>query len=215
MMQQVGPRFSLEKMQVAQTQALQVLQQAAAQFRSGMTEADAVVLLTEMLAAAGATSHWHPPIVRFGRNTSKVYHEASEPNVCLQDTDIFFIDIGPVFDGHEADVGATFVRGDAPELQRVQQACQQVFAEVAAYWADTGGSGQALYQFAAQRAAAHGMQLNHQIKGHRIGDFPHKLYASGQLGDWAQTLQSGIWVLEIQLLDPSCGRGGFVEQVLI
>jgi Xaa-Pro aminopeptidase len=213
-MQQVGPYFSLEKMRGAQTQALQVMQAAAAQLTTGMTEEEAVALLTNMLALAGVDTHWHPPIVRFGRNTSKVYHEKSDPTVSLQATDIFFIDIGPVFDGHEADVGATFVRGDDPVLLRVQQACQQVFTEVAAHWTDTGISGQALYQFAAQRAAAYEMQLNHQIKGHRVGDFPHKLYASGQLGDYTAPLESGIWVLEIQLLDPLTGMGGFVEQVL-
>lgn len=213
-MQQVGPNFSLDKMRVAQTQALQVMQAAAAEFATGMTEDAAVGVLTNMLAAAGVDTHWHPPIVRFGRNTSKVYHEKSEPDVCLQASDIFFIDIGPVFDGHEADVGATFVRGHDAALCQIQQACQQVFTEVAAHWAATGMSGQALYQFAAQRAAACGMQLNHQIKGHRVGDFPHKLYASGQLGDYTASLEAGIWVLEIQLLDPVTGKGGFVEQVL-
>ena len=212
--QQVGPLFSLEKMQLAQQRALAVMAEAAATFSVGMSEQQAAAVLLELLESAGASGHWHPPIVRFGKNTSKIYKEASDPTIVLQQDDIFFIDIGPVFDQHEADVGATYVMGQQPELLRVQQACHQVFAEVAAHWRLSGENGAALYNFAQSRANLLGMQLNHQIKGHRLGDFPHKLYANDQLGDYTGALRSGIWVLEIQLLDPTTGYGGFVEQVL-
>ncbi len=212
--QAVGPDFSLTAMQQAQTQALQVLEQLATQLLPGMTEHQACALALQLLQQAGAEQHWHPPIVRFGRNTAKIYSEVSDATVRLQVEDIFFIDIGPVFAGHEADVGATFCLGHNPEQHRVQQAVHQVFDQVAMHWRQTGCSGEALYQFAANEAARYGMQLNHQIKGHRVGDFPHKLYASGQLGGCDGEVRSGIWVLEIQLLDPVSGFGGFVEQVL-
>jgi Xaa-Pro aminopeptidase len=212
--QQVGPNFSLAAMQHAQQQALEVLQQLADQLEPGMTESQAAALAMELLKQAGAEQHWHPPIVRFGRNTAKIFSEQSDPAVVLQPEDIFFVDIGPVFAGHEADVGATYCRGTKPEHHAVQQAVQQVFSQVAAHWRATACSGAALYQFASEAAAQYGMVLNHQIKGHRVGDFPHKLYASGQLGGCADEIRSGIWVLEIQLLDPQTGLGGFVEQVL-
>lgn len=209
-----GAHFSLAAMQGAQQQALVALEEIAARLKPGMTEPEAATLALQVLQQAGAEQHWHPPIVRFGRNTAKIYSEASEPGVCLQPEDIFFIDIGPVFDGHEADVGATFCLGDQPAQRKVRQATSAVFQQVAAHWKATGCSGSALYQYAKQCAEAFGMQLNHQIKGHRVGDFPHKLYASGQLGGYEGTLRAGIWVLEIQLLDPASGFGGFMEQVL-
>ncbi|WP_430456267.1 M24 family metallopeptidase [Rheinheimera sp.] len=212
--QAVGPNFSIAAMQQAQMHALQVLQQLATQLQPGMTEHQACALAQQLLQQAGAEQHWHPPIVRFGRNTAKIYSEVSDATVRLQAEDIFFVDIGPVFAGHEADVGATFCLGHNPEQHRVQQAVHQVFEQVAMHWRQTGCSGEALYQFAADAAARYGMQLNHQIKGHRVGDFPHKLYASGQLGSCDGEVRSGIWVLEIQLLDPATGFGGFVEQVL-
>lgn len=212
--QKVGPDFSLTAMQQAQTLALQVLEQLATQLLPGMTEHQACTLAQQLLQQAGAEQHWHPPIVRFGRNTAKIYSEVSDATVRLQAEDIFFIDIGPVFAGHEADVGATFCLGHNPEQHKVQQAVHRVFDQVAMHWRQTGCSGEALYQFAADEAARYGMQLNHQIKGHRVGDFPHKLYASGQLGGCDGEVRSGIWVLEIQLLDPVSGFGGFVEQVL-
>lgn len=212
--EKVGPVFSLVAMQQAQHAALQVLQQLASQLQPGMTESEAVALTTLLLQQAGAEQHWHPPIVRFGPNTAKIYSEPSDPAVVLQSNDIYFIDIGPVFAGHEADVGATFCVGSDPTHLQVQQAVHQVFDEVAMHWRNTGCSGAALYAFAEAAAARHQMVINHQIKGHRVGDFPHKLYASGQLAGLQHDIRSGIWVLEIQLLDPVSGYGGFVEQVL-
>lgn len=212
--QSVGPNFSVAAMQQAQILALQVLQQLADQLQPGMTEVQAATLALQLLQQAGAEQHWHPPIVRFGHNTAKIYSEASDPTVLLQTDDIFFVDIGPVFAGHEADVGATYYLGSNPQHRAVQQAAHQVFDQVAAHWRATGCSGAALYSFAGEAAAAHGMVLNHQIKGHRVGDFPHKLYANGQLGGCDGEVRSGIWVLEIQILDPLSGVGGFVEQVL-
>lgn len=212
--QRVGAGFSLTAMQQAQLIALDCLQQIAARLQPGISEADAIAIANTVLQQAGAEQHWHPPIIRFGYNTAKIYSEPSVPDSRLGANDIFFIDLGPVFAGHEADVGATFCLGENPVQQQVQQAVHQVFDLVAAHWRATGCSGAALYQVAADAAAVHGMVLNHQIKGHRVGDFPHKLYASGQLGGCEGEVRSGIWVLEIQLLDPVSGYGGFVEQVL-
>ena len=80
-----------------------------------MSEAEANALALAVLSDFGAETNWHPPIIRFGANSCKIYSEASDPAVRLQKSDIFFIDLGPVFEGHEADIGATFVVGDAPE----------------------------------------------------------------------------------------------------
>lgn len=212
--QQVGAGFSLAEMQQAQLIALDCLQQIATRLQPGISETDAIAIANTVLQQAGAEQHWHPPIIRFGHNTAKIYSEPSAPDSRLGDQDIFFIDLGPVFAGHEADVGATFCRGDNPVHQQVQHAVHQVFDHVAAHWRATGCSGAALYQVASEAAAQYGMVLNHHIKGHRVGDFPHKLYASGQLGGCEGEVRSGIWVLEIQLLDPVSGYGGFVEQVL-
>lgn len=212
--QAVGANFSLSLMQRAQAKALLCLQQMAALIKPGMTELEATAIALQVLQDAGAEQHWHPPIVRMGLNTAKIYSEKSIADTRLQTDDIFFIDIGPVFDGHEADVGATFCVGTAQVHCKVQRAVHQVFEQVAQHWRDTGCSGAALYDFATASAAQFGMVLNHQIKGHRVGDFPHKLYATGQLGGCEGEVRTGIWVLEIQLLDPLSGYGGFVEQVL-
>lgn len=209
----VGPHFQLITMQQAQQWALQLLADIAAAIRPGMTEQSANALARQLLDAGGAEQHWHPPIIRFGQNTCKIYSEASAPDTILGDDDVFFIDIGPVWQGHEADVGATYAVGASTAAHAIVQAVDLVFEQVAAKWRQ-GVAGTELYAFAEESARQQGYVLNHQIKGHRVGDFPHKLYASGTLGDLASDAIPGIWVLEIQLKHPTLPIGAFKEQVL-
>ena len=49
--------------------------------------------------------------MRFGSNTTKNFDDPSEPGVVLGENDIFFIDIGPIFDGCEGDAGDTVAVG--------------------------------------------------------------------------------------------------------
>lgn len=212
--QLVGPHFNLALMQKAQQQGLSALAAIAKQIRVGMSEVEANALALAVLADVGAETNWHPPIIRFGANSCKIYSEASDPEVRLQENDIFFIDLGPVFAGHEADVGATFSIGNTPEHQACAAAVVTLFARVAEHWRATGCQGHELYQFAEQQAQLLGYEFNQQIKGHRVGDFPHRLYANGRLGDFAGTVRDGIWVLEIQIRHPSLPIGAFMEQVL-
>lgn len=209
----VGPHFNVQIMQDAQQWALTQLAAIAAEFTPGMLETDAQALLGQRLTAAGAEQHWHPPIVRFGPNTCKIYSEPSDPTVRLRADDVFFIDIGPVWHGHEADVGATYAVGHNAQAQAIVQAVDWVFAQVEARWRE-GQTGVELYQYAKLCAEQLGYQLNHHIKGHRVGDYPHKLYASGSLGDDTGDAIPGIWVLEIQLKHPTLPLGAFKEQVL-
>lgn len=212
--QRVGPHFELALMQQAQQRGLEGLAEISRRITVGMTEEQAVTMALDVLHALGAETHWHPPIIRFGANTCKIYSEASDPAIELQANDIFFIDLGPVFAGHEADIGATFVMGDTPEHLACAQAVHSIFQKVATHWQTTGCHGDALYAYAEQQALALGYQFNQHIKGHRVGDFPHRLYADGSLGAHQSTIAEGIWVLEVQIRHPSLPIGGFMEQVL-
>ncbi len=212
--QLVGPNFNLGLMHKAQQHGLAALAEIARRIDIGMTEASANIVALEVLADFGAETNWHPPIIRFGANSCKIYSEASDPAVQLQKNDIFFIDLGPVFQGHEADIGATFTVGDAPEHQACAAAVAEIFQRVSSHWQSTGCHGAELYAFAEQQAQALGYQFNQQIKGHRLGDFPHRLYANGRLGDLEGPVRDGIWVLEIQIRHPSLDIGAFMEQVL-
>lgn len=213
--ERVGPDFSLSLMQQAQQKAWLALRAIQQALKPGISESDAVLLGKEILQAHGAQRLWHPVIIRFGANTTKTYDEPSDRSISLAENDIVFIDIGPVFDGHEADVGATFVLGNDEEKQRCADAAALIFQQVRQRWLDLGLTGEALYQYAEQLCSALGYQLNLAIKGHRISDFPHKLYQGGNLGDFSGQPRPGVWVLEIQLKHPGLPFGAFYEDVLL
>lgn len=213
--EQVGPTFSVDFMRVAQQHSWVVLAQIAAAIKPGMTEAIARQLAKDLLQQSGVERLWHPVIIRFGVNTCKIYSEPSEKDTLLQENDIFFIDLGPVYVGHEGDVGATFVVGNNVEQQHCAAAAQELFERVRRHWLLAQCSGSDLYQYAEQQAAALGYELNLAIKGHRLCDYPHKLYAGGNLGDFGGTPRPGVWVLEIQIKHPTLPIGAFYEDVLL
>lgn len=213
--EQVGGSFSLTLMQQAQQQSWLALRQIAAAIQPGMQEHEARQLAKEILTAQGAERLWHPIIIRFGGNTCKTYDQPSDKAIRLQPDDIFFIDLGPVFAGHEGDVGATFVLGNDPLKLQCAAAASTVFSLVRQRWLAGASSGADLYQYARQQTAALGFALNLTIKGHRVSDFPHKLYGGGELGDIQHQPSAGVWVLEIQLRHPTLPIGAFYEDVLL
>src|SRR3546814_12536712 len=107
---------------------------------------------------------WHRVLIRIGANTVKTYRQASDPGVRLGENDSYFIDLGLVFDGHEGDVGDTFVVGHAPQRQACAEAARALFGQVADAWRHDGLSGQALYAFAAQPATARGWRFHQAIQ---------------------------------------------------
>ena len=158
---------------------------------------------------------WHKNVVRFGAGTTLTFHDDFQPDYVLQANDIFFVDLGAVFDGHEGDAGDTFVVGDDAEMHACAQAARTLWDEVAARWRDDGVTGEALYRFAKDRAEAMGWTLNWDVKGHRVSDFPHAIYKAGALGDFEGVPATGLWILEIQIAHPTRPIGAFYEDLLI
>ncbi len=213
--QAVGLYFDLESMRFASEQSWKGIERMAAEFRPGMRESEATQLGHEILTDLGMERIWHPLHVRFGANTMKTFKERSEHDLVLGEDDIYFIDIGPVFKGHEGDVGATFTTGPDPDKRLCAEAVKTLFNAVRNVWRTAGLAGPALYDYAATQAARMGWVLNLDIKGHRVSDFPHAIYKAGALGAFEGRPDPGIWVLEIQIAHPSGAYGAFYEDVLI
>ena len=209
-----GPQFSPAVMQEARRQCWEAVRRAAAAITPGMSEQQAVDLMTRVLQQLGMERNWHPVVVRFGAGTLKIFKEPLDPTRVLQSNDIFFVDIGPIWQGHEGDVGDTFVVGNDPEMQACAEAARTLWQEVSARWRQDRLSGPALYAFAAERAQALGWRLNLDIKGHRVSDFPHAIYKAGSLGDFSQCPATGLWILEIQIAHPTRAFGAFYEDLL-
>lgn len=214
--QAVGEYFDLQKMQHARDKTFAAVHAIAEQIKLGMIEFKARDLAKQTLAQMGGMDRiWHQVLVRFGVNTLKKFNDPSEGNPILQANDIFFIDLGVVWDGHEGDAGATFTVGDDAEMSTCAQACKTIYDEVEAHWCTTRCSGKALYDFAEQVAMKHGWCLNVEIRAHRVSDFPHAIYKAGDLGDFEDEPQVGLWILEIQITHPSKAYGAFYEDLLV
>jgi len=211
--QAVGDRFDPKHMLHARERTWAALHGIRERMRPGISEDEAKAEAAEVFAALGMERLWHPVIIRIGSNTTKTYRERSEP-VRLGENDIYFIDLGLVFEGHEGDVGDTFVIGHAPEQQACAEAARELFRVTADAWRREGLSGEALYAFAEQQAQAMGWRLNHEIKGHRVSDFPHAVHKAGDLGEYGERPADGLWILEIQIAHPTQAYGAFYEDLL-
>lgn len=211
----VGHAYDPALMLRARERSWAVLHGIREQMRPGISEDEARAAAAGVFRAHGLERLWHPVVIRIGANTLKTFREPSDPELRLGEDDIYFIDLGLVFDGHEGDVGDTFTTGADPARQACAAAARTLFDEVAAAWRSGGLSGEALYAFAGARAEAMGWRLNHAIKGHRVGDFPHAIHKAGDLGTLEQAPSSGLWILEIQIAHPTEPYGAFYEDLLV
>lgn len=210
------PDFSSDAMLAARAKSWKALGRIREQVRVGMTEDEVVALSRRACEELGGTKHWHLPKIRFDQNTLLNFSERSEPGVVLKDDSIFFIDLGPVFDGYEGDVGETFAMPAADADKRsCASDCKALFELVRKRWMERGESGRALYEFAKEAARGKGWELNAEITGHRVADFPHALYFKGAMGDMGFKPSAYVWVLEIQLRHPTEKYGAFYEDVLV
>ena len=210
----VGAAYSAQALQAAQAQSWAALNAIAAQIHPGMRETDAIAMGQEILQQMGADLNWHPLLIRFGENTLKIFSDRSNQDAVLADNDIFFIDMGPVFGGHEGDVGATFTTGHDAEMIACAHDAEGLFHRVKAIWDGGSVSGKALYDAAKAEAEALGWVLNLDIKGHRVGDYPHSVHKGGQLGTLEVVPTQSLWILEIQIRHPIRSFGAFYEDLL-
>ncbi len=211
----VGSAFSRPAMIKARDLTFEAVRRIAAGVRPGITEGRAHDMALEVLQAMGMDRLWHRTVIRFGAGTLETFHAASRPDYVLAADDIFFVDLGVVWDGHEGDAGDTFVVGADAEMHACAEAARSLWRDVADRWRSEGMSGEALYAYAAARAEAMGWRLNWEVKGHRVSDFPHAIYKAGALGDFEACPTTGLWILEIQIAHPTRPFGAFFEDLLI
>jgi Xaa-Pro aminopeptidase len=211
----VGAHYDVEMMLVARGKTRQAMRDIAAAVKPGMLEEEALEIARRTLKEAGLLRGWHGIHVRFGSNTLKPFGAPSEPGVALRDDDIFFIDIGPVWEKWEGDAGDTYVVGDDPDMQRAAKDVRALFHDVRAKWRNEGATGEALYQFAEKRAEEMGWKLNLDMNGHRLSDFPHAAIHKGALAAAPFAPSASLWVLEIQIRHPTRPFSAFYEDLLL
>ncbi len=174
----------------------------------------------------GVTRHWHKRIVRAGANTLTLAAD-NPPLLTIQDDDIVFLDLGPVFEAWEADVGRTYVIGHDPEKHRLCADLPEVFDALQAHFESAPDiTGAALYEMAQRCAADRGWLFGGAIAGHLVGEFPHAripgdkdLYRispdnPSRMRDPDAEGREKHWILEVHLVNQARRWGGFYERLL-
>src|ERR1700722_949611 len=210
-----GANFSVAKQLDVRARTHKALRQTAANITPGMAEEDAAAMAREVLGTMDMRKGWHRVIVRFGPNTTKDFMAKSEPGVVLGEQDIFFLDIGPVHGDTEGDAGQTFVFGDDLEHHKAARDVRALWDEVREQWFTAGLTGTALYEYAVKRAEELGWELNLDLSGHRLGDFPHEAHYDGSLADADIRPNPNLWVLEMAIRHPTRRFGAFYEDLLL
>ena len=215
-LEKVGEDYATDQMFKVRGLTRAAIHQIAARVEPGMVEEDAVEMAQDILAEVGMVRGWHDVYVRFGTNTTKTFGEASDPGIVIGDDDIFLIDIGPVFEKWEGDGGDTFVTGSNPDKARAAVDARKLFHIVRKKWEKDKATGRALYEFAVAQAQSMGWELNMDLSGHRISEFPHEAHYAGPLADVDFTPSAGpMWVLEIHIRHPTEKFGAFYEDMLL
>lgn len=213
-MQLVGPNFDPDALARADRAAAQCVAEIAVAIQPGMTQERGTKIARDILKSAGAKRHWHQPIIRFGAETLKTFREPTDSQTQLADGDLFYIDIGPVFEGHEADRGDTFQVGTALEQAHLIEVARATWKTVSDAWRMLRLTGRDLYALVDETAAQSGYLQHSRVLGHRIGDWPHGKYARGALANATVVPEPGLWILEIHLICTASGRGAFIEAPL-
>lgn len=175
----------------------------------------------------GVTKHWHKRIVRSGVNALCTAGD-NPPVREIGEDDLVFIDLGPVFDEWEADVGRSYAIGRDPLKQALCRDLPIQFDLLRRrFHEDHDVTGADLYAFACQSAAQAGWRFGGKIAGHIVGEFPHaRLPGSKQHGHISPENPTRMrepdgfgrtrhWILEIHLVAPDGRFGGFYERLMI
>ncbi|KAI3324053.1 peptidase M24 [Xylariaceae sp. AK1471] len=212
----------------AQTKALQLFDEIAKDLiRPGVSEKELSKEIHELGARRhGIETHWHKRVVRSGPNTLQPYAE-NPPDRIIEEDDILFVDLGPVFEAWEADFGRTYVLGDDPRKKKLRDSLEPMWRNVKSQFdKNPDMTGEELYSIACRAAQLDGWDFGGSIAGHLIGSFPHEripndkktLYITEGNPERMRTLgkdgRKRHWILEIHLVDRERQIGGFFEQLL-
>lgn len=213
----------------AERMALKLLDaiEAAGFIKAGRTERE-IELDIRALAKEkfGIERDWHKRIVRAGINTLSVAAD-NPPIRTVEDDDMVFLDLGPVFEEWEADVGRSYAVGSDPRKHGLCQELRRQFELVKHHFeANPNISGSELYAFACASAERAGWKFGGKIAGHIVAEFPHARipgekqlhHVSPENPDPMRNLDANgrvrHWILEIHLVSEDETFGGFYERLL-
>ncbi len=175
----------------------------------------------------GIEKHWHKKIVRSGKNTLAIYPD-NPPNRIIDKEDILFIDLGPIVEGYEADIGRTYVLGEDRRKRRLKDDVEEAWYEIQEwYQKQTTLKASDLFQYALEKAEEFGWEFGGEIAGHIVGKYPHEqppdpksleldIHPANHNDMFLRDADGNKrhWILELQFIDRDNEMGGYFEQLL-
>lgn len=213
--ERVGEKFELQTYLNARDLSIRAADEVILKVEPGMTALDGHSLIKEVFKKFGISKFWHPSKFRISTDTTKSFREPDDSSIFIKSGDICFVDLGPIYQGHEADFGRSFVVGREDKNEKLVQASHLVFQKTADHWRSSSCRGVDLLTFANKEASKLGYRINPTMAGHRLGDFPHKVFSSQKLFSFEKAPIENLWVLEIHLVDEEHRVGAFFEDVLL
>jgi Xaa-Pro aminopeptidase len=213
----------------AEAEATQLFEaiEASGIVAAGRTEREVEAAIGELAEQRfGVTRHWHRRIVRSGPNTLTTAFDHPDDRM-IEPEDTVYVDLGPVFEHWEADLGRSYAMGSDKDRRRLVADLPHVFDRVQAhYLASPQITGAELYAFAQSAAEAAGWSFGGRIAGHLVGEFPHHSWPAEFSRLWIgpgndapmrgpdHLGRDRHWILEIHLVDQARTFGGFYERLL-
>jgi hypothetical protein len=216
-------------LEAAEARALQMFGaiEDAGLVRSGISEREVEDAIKELaFEQFGVTTHWHRRIVRSGPNS--ITTAGDHPPVrMIEADDIVYLDLGPVFEGWEADIGKSYALGNDPRKNALVAELPRQFEKVQAHFRSHPDiTGAALYDFAVASAQEAGWQFGGVIAGHIVSEFAHaqipgpkdltRIYPDNPepMSNPDGNGNPRHWIGEIHLVELDGSFGGFYERLL-
>ncbi|PWU00064.1 MAG: aminopeptidase [Candidatus Melainabacteria bacterium] len=174
----------------------------------------------------GTKKHWHKRVVRTGKNTFFSY-KVDPPDLPICQGDLVYLDLGPVFDNFEGDIGKTYLLGEDPVKSKLIQDLERIFAQGKEFYLDNPAmTGAQLWAKVLELTEHAGWGFGNNHAGHIVGEFSH----IQRYGDSPEHRINALnhlpmhtpgadglkrhWILEIHLVDKEGGFGGFFEDLI-
>jgi len=175
----------------------------------------------------GIENHWHKKIVRSGKNTLATYPE-NPPNRLIGKDDILFIDLGPIVEGYEADIGRTYVLGNQARKLKLKKDVETAWYDIQEWYQQkTKLKASELFRYAVEKAEEFGWEFGGEIAGHIVGKYPHEqppdpksmeldIHPENHNDMFLHDANGNKrhWILELQFIDREHEIGGYFEQLL-
>ena len=233
----------LKKFEATQNLAYEAALAVSQLLQEGMTEKDVANLLDRYCRDLGVKSYFHKPFAWFGDRTrylnfSQYWHFLSGSKV-LKKGYVVILDVAPIFDGHVADIGYTFVFGEneKPQLKEAKSLLLDLREELPK-WFESKMTTSEIWAKCDEVIKERGFENIHQmypfeVLGHKVHKVPfgklpsitfpfgwHSFWSLGTRGIFSELLgpkhkgtKVGMWAIE-----PHIGGDGFgakFEEILV